>query len=237
MSQLAIEDLGFPEERTLDNLVSEGNEESHARLKALTTAGAEFRLVWLAGASGTGKTHVAEALCRAACVWPQGYFRWQHWREASREADFARLPFLAVDNVERLLGAKDREQWLMHLIDSRRRCRWPTLLTCVNGPAGVQCALRDLRTRLGLAEVLWLEPLADQVKLGVMTKFARARGFRLSEDVLKFVLTRHNRNLGRLIALLRRIDQHALAQKRRVTVPLVREILPMLDQAPDARET
>lgn len=232
MNQTFLEELVFPEERTLASFVTCGNESTVARLRLLVASGAEHRLVWLAGGSGTGKSHLAEALCRQANVWPDGYLCWRDACDVARESVFASSIFLVVDDLDRLIGDRASEQWIMHFIDTRRRFRLPTLLTASDGPAGVDCALRDLRTRLRAAEVIWLEALDDEVKRGVLREFARARGFGLSPEVANYMLTRHNRNLGRLIALVRQIDQHALAEKRAVTVPLVREILEQLDHAP-----
>ena len=225
LNQLVLEELGFPEERTLENFVGRGNEEALQRLETLVGAAPEFRLVWLAGGSGTGKSHLVEAMCRAMRAWPASAVRWQDWSDAARETEFATMPFLAIDDVHRLFGERRREQWLMHVIDVRRHLKLPTLFTSGDGPIGYRCALRDLRTRLGMAEVVWLDPLSDEVKIEVLAEFARARGFRLSADVLRFILSRHNRNLGRLMALVRSIDRIALAKQRPVTVPLVREIL------------
>ncbi len=224
LSQLTLQELSFPEERTLESFVSLGNEVTVGRLKSLVSAPNEARLVWLAGAHGNGKTHLAEGLCRTSGVWPRGYFVFEDSSDTSRESDFSLLRFLVVDDVQLLLGDAKREQWLVQLMDVRRRSGLPTLFVAEDGPGLCQCALKDVRTRLSMAEILWLEPLADEIKLGVMVEFARVKGFKLSEDVLGYVLRRHNRNLGRLIELVRQIDQYSLRAKRPVTVPLVRDL-------------
>ena len=223
--QLVFKDLSFPEERTLRSFIGVGNEETLRRLEGCVQKSPEFRLMWLAGASGSGKTHLAEALCRQAGVWPSGYFSKGGWSDSSREPLYAQLPLMVVDRVELLFGEARREQWLAFVIDTRKRTRLPTLLVAQKGPAHCQCALKDLRTRFGLAEVLALESLPDETKLRVMTEFAKMKGFALGEEVLNFLLRRHNRNLGRLIELLREIDRRSLRAKRPVTVPFVREIL------------
>lgn len=223
--QLTLHELSFPEERTLSSFVSLGNEDTLRRLVTLVEAPGEARLVWLAGAHGNGKSHLAEGLCRASGVWPTGYFTGEDWADSGREAAFSWLAFVAVDDLQRLLGDAEREQWLVKLIDLRRRSGLPSLLVAEDGPAHTQTFLKDVRTRLATAEVLWLEALPDEIKLGVMAEFARAKGFHLSEDVLGYVLRRHNRNLGRLIDLVKRIDQSSLRAKRPVTVPFVRELM------------
>lgn len=222
--QLALQELSIPEDRTLTSFVSLGNEDTFARLNSLVCEPKDFRFVWLAGAGGNGKTHLAEGLCRASGVWPRGYFTSSDSSDAAREADFSVLRLLVVDDIQLLLGNAAREQWLVQLIDVRKRNRLPTLLVGEDGPGRCHCALKDVRTRLRMAEVLWLEPLAEEIKLQVMVEFARVKGFKLSADVLGYVLRRHNRNLGRLIELVRQIDQYSLRAKRPITVPFVREL-------------
>ncbi|MGA9421034.1 MAG: DnaA regulatory inactivator Hda, partial [Rhodanobacteraceae bacterium] len=45
------------------------------------------------------------------------------------------------------------------------------------------------------------------------------------EAVLDWLFTHRSRDLGELTTLLERIDRAALAAKRRVTVPFLRELL------------
>lgn len=223
--QLAIQDLSFPEERTLASFMRNGNEETLQRLADLVSGTREFRLMWLAGAAGSGKSHLAEALGRAAGVWPQCCFARDDWMDQSREHSYASLRFLVVEDIESLLGDCKSEQWLAFVIDERKRMRLPTLFTAEVSPAHCECALNDLRTRFALAEVLPILALPDEIKLDVMSAFAKMKGFNLDRDVLNYLLRRHNRNLGRLIELIREIDRRSLSAKRPVTVPLVRDLL------------
>ncbi len=223
-TQLTLPDVSFPEEHSLASFIEAGNERVLAALRTLASELPEARFVWLAGARGSGKSHLAEGLCRLMDAWPDGYFPADQWCATEREGDFPHLACVVVDDLSQLLGDVTREQWLMHVIDVRKRSRRPTLLLAGNGPSGLSCALRDVRTRLAMAEVWWLEPLTDEMKLQVMLEFARARGLSLGEEVPSYLLRRHNRNPGHLIALLRKLDQYALRDKRRVTIPFVQEL-------------
>lgn len=223
--QLAMQDLSFPEERTLASFVRGANEETLDRLAELVCGTPEFRLMWLAGAAGSGKSHLAEALGRAVGVWPWCRFEGDDWMDQSREPSYVSLPLMVVEDIELLLGDVRPEQWLACVVDVRKQARLPTLFTAETSPAHCQCALTDLATRFAFAQVLPIVPLADDAKLEVMSAFAETKGFRLERDVLNYLLRRHNRNLGSLIELVREIDRRSLSAKRRVTVPLVRELL------------
>ena len=54
---------------------------------------------------------------------------------------------------------------------------------------------------------------------------AQRRGLILEEAALDWLLTRTDRDLGALVALLDRLDRASLAAQRRITVPFLRQTL------------
>jgi DnaA family protein len=89
----------------------------------------------------------------------------------------------------------------------------------------------DLRTRLGWGSVHAVKPLAESDTRVALHQEARRRGIVLGDDVLDYLLTRFARDLKSLMHLLHRLDGFALAEKRAVTVPLLKR---MLDQENDS---
>jgi DnaA family protein len=83
----------------------------------------------------------------------------------------------------------------------------------------------DLRTRLGWGVVHALRPLPEPETRAALRQEATRRGIGLGDDVLDYLLTRFARDLKSLMRLLHRLDGFALAEKRAVTVPLLRKML------------
>ena len=83
----------------------------------------------------------------------------------------------------------------------------------------------DLRTRLAWGHVFALQVLPDAETRAVLRREADRRGIFLSDEVMGYLLTRFERDLGHLMRLLNRLDTFGLAQGRRITVPLVRQML------------
>jgi len=83
----------------------------------------------------------------------------------------------------------------------------------------------DLRTRLGWGPVHAVQPLAETDTRDALHQEARRRGLVLGDDVLDYVLVRFARDLKSLMHLLHRLDGFALAEKRAVTVPLLKRML------------
>ena len=90
----------------------------------------------------------------------------------------------------------------------------------------VDLAVREaLRTRLGWGPVHAVQPLAESDTRDALHQEARRRGIVLGDEVLDYVLARFARDLKSLMHLLHRLDGFALAEKRAVTVPLLKRML------------
>ena len=83
----------------------------------------------------------------------------------------------------------------------------------------------DLRTRLGWGHVFALEPPGESEVRAVLRREADRRGTFLSDDVMDYLLTRFARDLKHLMAQLDRLDTFSLANKRAMTVPLLKQML------------
>ncbi len=70
-----------------------------------------------------------------------------------------------------------------------------------------------------------MEPLSEAQTRAVLRREADHRGIFLSDEVMRHLLTRFDRDLSHLMHLLDRLDRFALARARPVTVPLLRQML------------
>ena len=99
------------------------------------------------------------------------------------------------------------------------------------GPDPVDLPVRDdLRTRLGWGHVFALQPLADGETRAALRRAADQRGILLPDEVIAHLLNHFERDMAHLMALLDRLDGFSLAEKRHITVPLLKKML--ADEAP-----
>jgi DnaA family protein len=83
----------------------------------------------------------------------------------------------------------------------------------------------DLKTRLAAGLIYQVHGLDDAEKAAALRGHADARGFRLSQEVADYLLSHAERDLPSLLALLDALDAYSLANRRAITVPLLRELL------------
>jgi DnaA family protein len=70
-----------------------------------------------------------------------------------------------------------------------------------------------------------LHTLEDASRAEVLRDRAQRRGLVLEETAIDWMLSRTDRNLASLVALLDRLDRESLAAQRRITVPFLRQVM------------
>ena len=198
---------------------------SNAAAIALTEAwpGWPGPVALLVGPAGSGKSHILEAWAALAGAVTLG---------ASSLADQAdRVPpgaAVALDNADVVLTgerAAAAERALFHLINHLRSSRGTLLLASRRPLAAWPVALADLRSRLRGATVAALDGPDDGLMRMVATKLLAERGIEPGPATLDTILARVERSLTSLERAVRRIDEAALSERRRVDRALVRRVL------------
>ncbi len=202
-----------------------------AAVAAVRRAASEAQAPWvfLAGAAGSGRTHLLAAACQAASEagWRVQYLPLGSLRGPAAEAirGSGGCDLLALDDVDALAGDREAEHALFDLYN-RCRAEGATLLFAASAPpAQLPLVLPDLRSRLGMCTLALLRSLSEGERRDVLRGRALARGIELDDAVLDWLFVHHARDLGALGALLDEIDRASLAAKRRVTVPFLRQLL------------
>lgn len=209
--QLAL-DLLQPAAPTLENFVAGRNGEAVQVLRQLAAGSGVERIVYLWGEVGSGRSHLLQALAAQ----PQARF----WRPD----DAPEAPGLSlVDDVEHL--DPDGQVALFNRLNAVR-ARADARCVASGGTPPSQLPLReDLRTRLAWGLAYQLHPLADAEKAAALRAQAEARGLAVGAEVIDYLLTHLPRDMRTLAAALDALDGFALAHKRPLTVPLVRQWL------------
>lgn len=85
--------------------------------------------------------------------------------------------------------------------------------------------LKDLSSRLKTAPVAEINPPDDALLTALIVKQFADRQLNVDQDVLTYMLARMDRSFGGVRDLIRAVDERALAQKRAITIPLVRSVI------------
>jgi len=222
--------LRYPPDQRLDTFVHApaGTVE---QLLALATGAAAVRTdnVYLAGASGVGKTHLLLATCAATEAAGRRAAYLPLLAAAGRLRDALEAlegnDLIAIDGLDVIAGNREDEVALFDAHNRARAAGVALVYAARDIPDAIGLGLPDLRSRLGQCTRITLSPLDDEGRREVLRQRAQRRGLVLEEAALDWLLKRVGRDLGGLTALLDRLDRASLAAQRRITVPFLRQTL------------
>lgn len=218
------------DDHQLQSFVRGANIELCDHLLSLGRSRQPGEMLWIHGAQGCGKTHLLQGIIG-------------HLSEQGAQAAYLpakKLPFedapsmlegseryalLVIDDVDVWLGQRSIEAELVRLYQERRHAGTHLVLSAQRTPLNYEMALPDWQSRTQGAEVFRLAELNDDGKLQVLIARSARLGLELSDSVGTYLLRHGPRALPKMLEVLARVDHLALAEQRRLTVPLLKKVL------------
>ncbi|MCX8504997.1 MAG: hypothetical protein ORN98_00060 [Alphaproteobacteria bacterium] len=179
----------------------------------------------LVGAAGTGKSHLAQ-------IW-QNRTKAQilHPHELTLE-NLAQLvahhPYFLLDPMESMTPQAEKN--FFHFFGllaelGRKNQAHGLLITAQTPPLTWNIALPDLASRLRALPLENLPALGGGDLAVLLAKFFYERQIRVAPDVISYILSHAERSPDFLRRFVAELDQTALAAKKPITVPMVRDLL------------
>lgn len=178
-----------------------------------------LRALYLWGASGTGRSHLLQAI---AAEQAEGSSRLLDRHSPLTDFDFTpQIGHWLIDDISALDGA--RQEACFHLFNAV--LAYPGAVFCAAGdqPPARLALMPELATRLGYGLVIQLLALGEDDIAAALALTLRERGLAASAELIPWLLTHAPRNLGRLRGLIDALDRYALARRRALTLPLLRD--------------
>lgn len=213
------------DEATLDNFQPRaGALEALTVVKSLVNG--EAHDAFFAGVSGTGKSHLLQAVCHghegAALYLPLTELITLP-PEAVLDQHQA-FELLVIDDTHECLTHPGWQEALFHCFNQRRALELGMLWSANTVPVALEGLLPDLQSRLANLTTYQLVRQTEQELADMLSYRAARRGLILSPEVIKYVLARAPRSASALMDLLERLDRASLTYARPITVPLIVEL-------------
>lgn len=219
--------LCYPPDQGFETFVA-ASDATIAQLRAIAEGNGSDS-VYLAGGSGTGKTHLALAACAAAESHGRSVAYLMPASAAGRLRDalegLHERDLVAVDGVDAVAGHRDDEVALFDFHNRIHDADHAVVYTATRAPDALPITLPDLRSRLSQCTRIALSPLDDAGRREVLLRRAQRRGLQMDVAAIDWLLRRTQRDLVSLTGLLDTLDRASLAAQRRITLPFLREVL------------
>ena len=189
---------------------------------------AQQNILW--GESKSGKSHLLQACCAEVAnhKYPVSYIPLKELKSYGTEilsGITSHSNFIAIDDVDEIVGDKVWETALFNLINNTRQRGQRLIMSTQENPRHVKCVLPDLASRLIWGGSYQVHALSDEDKPKALKARAEQRGFELSDRVLEYLFRRFPRDIESLMDILNKLDEESLRQKTVITVPFLKRVL------------
>jgi len=172
--------------------------------------------VILHGTAGCGKTHLSH-------VWQQ--------KSGAVRARLDQITFsenhdnLIVEDIDKDIQSPPFQEKLFHLYNWQKEKGGMLMLTARAHPNDWLLSLPDLSSRMLASMILEIGPPDDELLTAVIVKQFMDRQINVPIEVVQYLIPRIERSFEAARDIVSKIDILALVRKRKITIPLIRELL------------
>lgn len=224
MSQLALP-LKLADHAVFDSFYAGGNAPVVAFLRDRILERLEHGC-WVWGATGTGKSHLLQALCARAADGAQ-YLPLHELNTAGPDVLEGQgvRNIVCLDDLHSVAGDNAWELALFDLANQLADNGGALVVSATSPPRESGIRLVDLGSRMSKLPVFHLQPLDDAGRIEALRLRAEMRGLDLPPKTASFILRRSKRDMASLYSQLDKLDSAALQAKRKLSIPFVRDVL------------
>lgn len=204
-----------------DFFVSKENAEAVALIDSFPN---EFHGAVIFGEKGCGKTHLAHLFC-AKVLEKTGkdvlILSAREYRGSDLSDVLEKSPYLVLENLEKPVD----EQFLFHLINSVKSLNGFVFMTSCQPVCAWGVRLNDLMTRLKALPCVEILQPEEMLMQAVLIKQFADRQLSVSPEVIAYILKNMERSFKAASLLTQKADELSLAERRAITIPLIRKVL------------
>jgi len=213
-----------PESATFDNFIAGKNQQLLYSLNKK-----DEPLVFLWGESGSGKSHLLQAISAQYQAMGKDamYIPMQFENDFTPELldSLETMDLICLDDIQNIAGKKLWEEALFHFFNRIRDHGGRLILAADNSAINLGIHLADLESRLSWGLTYQLHIPDDKEKTAILKLRAHQRGFDMSDEVAAYLMKRATRDMSGLIELLEKLDYASLAEQRKLTIPFIKNFL------------
>ena len=223
MSEQLTLGINLRDDATFDNYFSAENEAVIYNLKIQNEP-----YVFLFGDNGTGKSHLLQAACHEVGKKGLPVVYLPLTEEGLMPAmleGLENMSLIALDDIQEVIGNEEWEYALFNLYNRVREKNVNMIVSSSLPLASLKIKLADLKSRLSWGPAFKLTALSDKDKQKALQQRAKNRGLELADDVVAYLLKRSPRDMNSLFALFEKLDKASMVEKRKLTIPFIKDYL------------
>ena len=181
------------------------------------------------GTKDSGKTFLLQALCNLYNSRKKSAFFLPIKQAIELDVDILdsleNIDLVCIDGIEDVVENRVWETAIFNLINRSLNSDNRLIFTSSKNIDDMNFELKDLDSRLRKLQSHELHYLADDELLPALKHITSLRSIKLGDKEAQYLLNYSNRNISDLVQILESLDQLSMEMKRRITIPLIKEVI------------
>jgi DnaA family protein len=135
------------------------------------------------------------------------------------------IDLICVDGIEEAISKIEWEKAIFNLINKALISETRLILTSSKDLKSLNFSLPDLESRIRKIQSYELHPINDKDIFDALKYISKLTSINLGDKEAKYLVTYSQRNISNLVHILESLDQLSMEMKRKITIPLIKEVI------------
>ena len=135
------------------------------------------------------------------------------------------IDLICVDGIEEAISKIEWEKAIFNLINKALILESRLILTSSKDLKSLNFLLPDLESRIRKIQSYELYPINDKDIFDALKYISKLTSINLGDKEARYLVTYSQRNISNLVHILESLDQLSMEMKRKITIPLIKEVI------------
>ena len=135
------------------------------------------------------------------------------------------IDLICLDGIEQVISKLEWEKEIFNLINKALISKSRLILTSSKNLKSLNFSLPDLESRIKKIQSYELYPIDDKDILDALKYISQFKSINLGDKEAKYLVTFSQRDISNLVQILESLDQLSMEMKRKITIPLIKEVI------------
>jgi len=135
------------------------------------------------------------------------------------------LDVICIDDIDLINSNKEWEIAIFNLINDCLISKCRLIFSSALNPSSIKFDLKDLISRIKKIDHVELFPVSEDKLNDALIFICNLRSINLGEKEINYLVTYSKRNISDLINIINKLDKTSMQLKRKITIPLIKEVI------------
>ena len=185
--------------------------------------------LFIYGTKESGKTFLLQAMCNSYSSMSKSslYIPLKKVMNFGVEIfeSLENIDLICVDGIEEVISKIEWETAIFNLINKALISESRLILTSSKDLKSLNFSLLDLESRIRKIQSYELHPINDKDIFDALKYISKLTSINLGDKEARYLVTYSQRNISNLVHILEILDQLSMEMKRKITIPLIKEVI------------